>query len=60
MAKVKTAFNEVRYVAGQDNTEEVIKDVVIMGARDGEHRNQLFHLDNVNDFTLSALTLSAT
>ena len=52
VAKVKTAFNEVRYVAGQDNTEEVIKDVVIMGARDADHRNQLFHLDNVDDFTL--------
>ena len=52
MAKVKTAFNEVRYTPGQDNTEEVIKDVIIMGARDEEHRNQLLHLDNVDTFTL--------
>ena len=50
VAKVKTAFNEVRYAPGRDNTE-VIKDV-IMGARDEEHRNQLFHLDNVDTFTL--------
>ena len=52
VAKVKTAFNEVRYTPAQDNTEEVIKDVVIMGARDEEHRNQLFHLADVDTFTL--------
>ena len=56
MAKVKTAFNEVRYPPNQDNTEEVIKDVVIMGARDEEHRNQLFHLDNVDNLTLEQVT----
>ena len=52
VAKVRTAFNEVRYPPAQDNTEEVIKDVVIMGARDEEHRNQLFHLADVDNFTL--------
>ena len=52
VAKVRTAFNEVRYPPAQDNTEEVIKDVVIMGAPDEEHQNQLFHLDNVDTFTL--------
>ena len=52
VAKVRTAFNEVRYVPAQDNTEEVIKDVVIMGAREVEHRNQLFHLADVDNFTL--------
>ena len=56
VAKVKTAFNEVRYLPNQDNTEEVIKDVVIMGARNEEHRNQLFHLDDVDNLTLEQVT----
>ena len=56
VAKVKTAFAEVRYLPNQDNTEEVIKDVVIMGARNEEHRNQLFHLDDVDNLTLEQVT----
>ena len=56
VAKVKTAFADVKYTPNRDNTEEVIKDVVIMGARSDEHRDQIFYLDNVDDLTLEQIT----
>ena len=58
VAKVQTAFAGVRYVArpGQDITDAVIKDIVIMGARNNEDRDQVFRLDNIDDLDLEQVT----